>query len=323
MSQVSSQRFSFHGTGSELFVIYVVNVLLTIVTFGIYSFWARTKVRNYLWAHTEFDGDRFAYHGTGGELFSGYLRAMGVIILFAFVAMVGVPLLLAPVLGEQIAAALAVVIFYGGVAVLIPIGTVGGRRYRLNRTSWRGIRFGFHSPIGDFIRLFIGGGILTVLTLSLYLPFHSNNLRQYLVEGARFGSLPMKYDGEGRDLWGPYVIALLLTIPTLGLYWFWFAARRSRYYWEHTSFAGVHFTNTVTGGGLLGNTLGNALLVVFTLGLGFPWAQVRHNRYLCENLALEGTLDLADVQQQARSTSNGEGLAGALEVDALDLDIGM
>jgi uncharacterized membrane protein YjgN (DUF898 family) len=143
------------------------------------------------------------------------------------------------------------------------------------------------------------------------------------VDGARFGSVSLEYDGKGRDLWGAYALALLLTIPTLGLCWFWFAARRSRYYWEHTSLGGARFANTVTGGGLLTLTFTNALLVAFTLGLGFPWAQVRQHQYLSSNLSIAGPLDLAAVQQQAGSASEtGEGLAGALEVDALDMDVG-
>lgn len=323
MSTTNSQRFSFHGTGGDLFVVYVVNVLLTIVTLGVYSFWARTKVRRYLWAHTDFAGDRFAYHGTGVELLRGWLRAAGVMLLVGVVFLVGVPVAAAPVIGAEAANVAAVVLFYCALALLIPIGIAGGRRYRLHRSSWRGIRFGFRGQIGEFLRLSVVGGLLTVVTLSLYLPYHANNLRKHLVDGARFGSVPLEYDGKGRDLWGAYALALLLTIPTLGLCWFWFAARRSRYYWEHTSLGGARFANTVTGGGLLTLTFTNALLVAFTLGLGFPWAQVRQHQYLSTNLSIAGPLDLAAVQQQAGSASEtGEGLAAALEVDALDMDVG-
>src|SRR5262245_61908181 len=55
------RRLSFHGTGGTLFGIYVVNVLLTIVTFGIYRFWGRVKVRRFMMSQTSFEGDRLAY----------------------------------------------------------------------------------------------------------------------------------------------------------------------------------------------------------------------------------------------------------------------
>lgn len=40
------QPFSFSGSGSEYFRIWIVNLLLSIITLGIYSAWA--KVRHYL-----------------------------------------------------------------------------------------------------------------------------------------------------------------------------------------------------------------------------------------------------------------------------------
>ncbi|MEE8224479.1 MAG: DUF898 family protein, partial [candidate division NC10 bacterium] len=51
----------FHGTGGSLFGIHIVNMFLTVITLGIYYFWGKTKVRNYLWSQTDFAGDRFAY----------------------------------------------------------------------------------------------------------------------------------------------------------------------------------------------------------------------------------------------------------------------
>ncbi len=57
----SSQKLEYHGTGGTLLGISIVNLLLTILTLGIYSFWARTKLRRYFYAETELAGDRFAF----------------------------------------------------------------------------------------------------------------------------------------------------------------------------------------------------------------------------------------------------------------------
>ena len=76
---------TFHGNGGTLFGIHVVNVLLTLVTFGVYYFWAKTRIRGYLSGQTEIEGDRFAYHGTARELLLGTIKAVlvfGVPILF-------------------------------------------------------------------------------------------------------------------------------------------------------------------------------------------------------------------------------------------------
>ncbi|MDH5643397.1 MAG: DUF898 family protein, partial [Gemmatimonadota bacterium] len=68
-------RTRFHGTGGSLFGIHLVNALLTIVTFGLYYYWAKVRVRCYLFSQAEFAGDRFAYHGNARELIIGAVKA--------------------------------------------------------------------------------------------------------------------------------------------------------------------------------------------------------------------------------------------------------
>ena len=71
------RKLRFHGTGGSLYGIHIVNMLLTGLTLGIYYFWGKVKVRNYIFSQSEFEGDRFAYHGTGKELLIGWLRGNG------------------------------------------------------------------------------------------------------------------------------------------------------------------------------------------------------------------------------------------------------
>jgi uncharacterized membrane protein YjgN (DUF898 family) len=40
--------FEFRGTGGEYFRIWIVNLLLTILTLGIYSAWAKVRQLRYL-----------------------------------------------------------------------------------------------------------------------------------------------------------------------------------------------------------------------------------------------------------------------------------
>src|SRR5690349_12224081 len=75
---------TFHGQGSDLFEIHLFNILLNIVTLGIYSFWGKTRLRSYVISQTSFGEDRFAYHGTGKELFIGFLKGIALFVaLFA------------------------------------------------------------------------------------------------------------------------------------------------------------------------------------------------------------------------------------------------
>lgn len=310
-----SQRPRFRGSGSQLFGIQIVNLFLTIVTLGIYSFWGKVRVRKFVWGNTDFGGDTFAFHGTGKEILRGYSRAFLVfglpLLLLSFVDRFSIigpgPRMLGRILG------------YGIIVVAIAVATVGARRYRLSRTSWRGIRFSFRGRIFDYVKMFTGGMFLSLVTLGLYTPFFDTRRQAFLTSNTFFGNEKFAFDGKGRALFGPFLVAVLLTIPTVGLSWFWYVAKKRRYFWAHTRFGSLHFRATVTGGQLMRLYLGNWLLTLITLSLGRSWAVVRTMRLICRYLEVEGSMDVDRIQQQAQSASTtGEGLA-----DFMDGDFGL
>lgn len=297
----------FHGDGGALFAIHIVNVLLTLVTLGFYYFWAKTRVRHYLFSQTEIEGDRFAYHGDGQELLLGTLKA-GLVF--------GLPIVMLNLVRDVMEVPDVVKVGAGVISgslvfLFFPIALVGARRYRLSRTSWRGIRFSFRGQVWDLIKIFINGSFYAAITLGFYMPFFLVNRQAYLVTHSYFGSQRFQFTGRGKDLLSPFVVALLLTLPTLGLCWVWYLAEKRRYFWAHTHLRGARFSYSVTGGALLGLWVVNLLLLLGTLGLAWPWVRTRNIRFAFDNLALVGALDLARIQQEARQASSiGEGLSG-------------
>ena len=313
----SVQHLRYLGTGGAILVMGLKHALLTIVTFGIYAFWARNNMRVFHYSHTELGGEPFSYHGTGGELFKGSIKAgliiFGISFLFALV-----PSLL---LGEtqqtvQIMMALAL---YPVVIGLSLAAVVLARRYRFSRSSWRGIRFSYHGRVGEYIPMVIKGVFLSVITLGFYSPRFANERRAFLVNNTRYGTEPFIYEGTARPLYGEFIKAFLLTIPTLFLSWIWYGAFVQRYQWSQTRVAGARFLCTVTGGGLLSLHVTNLLLVVFTLGIGTPWAIARMHQYAADNLVMRGAPDWAAIHQRAEAAgATGEGLA-----EGLDIDVGL
>lgn len=166
--EVPPQTYKLHFSGSAgtLFGIFVRNVFLTLITFGIYYFWGKTRVRAYLFGQTSFADDRFVYHGTGAELFKGFLKGL---VIF------GLPLLVLDLLGNASALPTGVRVLAGLLSVLLvltlsAVAVVAAQRYRLSRTSWRAIRFSFRGGIKAFVKLFLAGTLLTGVTLGLYYP---------------------------------------------------------------------------------------------------------------------------------------------------------
>ncbi|MDH5640254.1 MAG: YjgN family protein, partial [Nitrospira sp.] len=94
--------------------------------------------------------------------------------------------------------------------LFIPVAIVGARRYRLTRTSWRGIRFSFQGKVSDFMKLWLSGYALTGLSLGLYYPYFAAKKQAFLTRHSYFGSEPFKFSGEGSRLFRPF-LAIYLT----------------------------------------------------------------------------------------------------------------
>ncbi|GAB1481286.1 hypothetical protein MASR2M78_01010 [Treponema sp.] len=67
------KQFKFEGRGGEIFSLYLVQFLLTLITLGIYAPWAYAKIYKYFATKTSLDGKPFDFTGTGGEMFSLFL----------------------------------------------------------------------------------------------------------------------------------------------------------------------------------------------------------------------------------------------------------
>jgi uncharacterized membrane protein YjgN (DUF898 family) len=303
-------RLSFFGFGGSLFGMHLVNVCLTILTLGLYSFWAKVKVRSYLYSQTQCAGDRFAYHGTPRELLNGAGRAT---LLF------GLPYLIlsmapryfgmgaANVISGQVLSTILFMLF-------VPVAVMGARRYRLSRSSWRGIRFSFRGKAVEFMKLFLKGSLLTTVTLGAYYPLFEVRRQAYLINHSYLGSAPFSFDGDRYGLARSFVGSVLLLPFTFGCSWFWYVAARQRYFWNHSTFCGGRFVCTILGWPLCKLKLGNGLLLLGSLGLAWPWTTVRNVRFLFDNLRLNGAMAVESIARDELATNaTGEGLSSFLD----------
>ena len=68
-----AKPFEFRGNAKEWFGIWIVNMLLSIVTIGIYSAWAKVRTKKYFYNHTYVEERNFDYHATGKQILVGRL----------------------------------------------------------------------------------------------------------------------------------------------------------------------------------------------------------------------------------------------------------
>ena len=133
-SQNNTQhQMHFRGTGGEYFAIWLVNILLTAITLGIYSAWATVRRRRYFYGNTELNGDRFDYHAQPMQILKGRLLVIGGVILFYILLFIN------PLLGM-----VAMLAFLA----LIPWIIIRSWRYNAIMSSYRGVRFNYLCQTG-------------------------------------------------------------------------------------------------------------------------------------------------------------------------------
>ena len=127
----------FTGSGREYFRIWIVNLLLMFVTFGIYYPWAKVRRLRYFHANTLVGGEPLGFHANPVKMLKGYFL-MG--ILFAVYSAAGN--------FSALAGFLAFVI----VVAIGPALLKSSMQFRLANTSWRGLRFHFKGSVGGAYR---------------------------------------------------------------------------------------------------------------------------------------------------------------------------
>jgi uncharacterized membrane protein YjgN (DUF898 family) len=208
-------RFEFTGSGSEYFRIWIVNLLLTLLTLGIYSAWAKVRREKFFYQHTRLAGAGFDYHGRPAAILRGRILAF---------ALIGVAY--AEFFGPVVKFAAWAVLL-----LLLPWLMQRSLRFRLANSSYRGLRFGFDGTARQAYRIVGGFALLAVLLLAIPVTFISNGAgpvlallvpagalviypllhaswRQYAIRHASFGNAPFSGTFERRPFVGIYFSAL-------------------------------------------------------------------------------------------------------------------
>src|SRR4029079_19562721 len=100
---------------------------------GFYLFWVATDVRRFLWSNTEIAGEPLEYAGTALELLLGFLIAIAILIpVYAGIFLAALDL---GTIGK-----ISGVAGFATLAILGQYAIYRARRYRLERTTYRGPR---------------------------------------------------------------------------------------------------------------------------------------------------------------------------------------
>ncbi|MBX2903207.1 MAG: DUF898 family protein [Chitinophagales bacterium] len=313
MDGIKRTRFKFHGSGSALLGIYFLNLIFVILTLGLYYPWARAKLIQYFYGETELEGSRFQFHGTGKEMFLGFIKAVAV-VAFLYAALFAAQL--SGIAAVRIGAfALYFLVFIA----IVPFAIHGALRYRLSRTSYKGIHFGYRGNLKELVVLFVKGTLLSIVTLGIYGPWFEAAYRQYTIGKIRVGNASLEYDGGGNTLFLIHFKGIVFSILTLGVYVFWYIKNLYHFQINHVKIrqgnTSFRLNTSVTAGDVFAITIAT-YAALFTLGLALPWAVVYSYRVILNSISIEEGFDPEQLEQTEEdyNDATGEDLTDMLDI---------
>ncbi len=200
----------YEGRLRELLPLVLLNTMFSLITFGIYRFWGKTNIRRYLWSRVSLLGQPLEYSGTGMDLFVGFLIIVcilvpiGVCSFLLPVVLLGYGITFGPVLAQGF---LGLLFFY-----LSHVAVYRAQRYRLSRTSWRGICSELNGSSVTYANQATLCTFLMFISLGLAYPYMQVKLLKYRVEHATFGGVTFEFGANVRTLMHAWVICLSTTI---------------------------------------------------------------------------------------------------------------
>jgi uncharacterized membrane protein YjgN (DUF898 family) len=335
--------FDFHGKAVEFWKIWIVNVLLSVITLGIYSAWAKVRTTRYFYGNTELDGHRFNYLATPIQVLKGRIIA---VILFCLYYVISS---LFPIAGVFLVFAL---IF------LFPFFICSSLRFNLRMSSYRNVKFDFKGQYIEALVNFLILPIASVFTLYLALPWVLKRIDSFLISNVSYGDKQFKPELSTSKYYTASLITLLFMFIAFGLFavvmgmvgmsFAQFAAEEtpqmswalvvmfafyiiiinvvSAYYqatirnhmFNNTEVETVaKFNSTFDFLSLAWLHLSNLLLIMCTFALAYPWAKIRAAQYAIDRTQVklsdekEKVIDRLGEQQSAI----GDELANVFDVD--------
>ena len=321
-------EFRFRGSGGEYFKIWIVNVLLTIMTLGVYSAWAKVRRERYFYSNTWLDDHAFEYLADPLEILKG--RA----VVFAVISLSVLLIRYHPWLEPGL---------WVCFIVLTPWIIVKSMRFRLSRTAYRNIRFAFNGTVGETAKAFLLWPGLVPLSLGLLLPYAMYRQKRLLVECSSYGLTPFYFHARPGEFYrviglaaligvfgGAVAVGASMLIPGTGLFlvavpliMFLFAfvqAHLQNLVYNNVQLDQYGLQSNFEVRKLLWIVLTNVLGTALTMGLFTPWAKVRLARYRAECMKIQGDGELEHflADQSRKVDSLGEEFG-----DAFDLDLAL
>jgi uncharacterized membrane protein YjgN (DUF898 family) len=343
-----SHQMEFTGTTGEFFGIWIVNVVLTILTLGIYSAWAKVRTHRYFYSNTKLAGTPFEFLANPIQILKGRLIAYVFVIVMSVAAQLQLFYIFIPIY-------LLLIIGFPWLIYL-------SLRFRARYSAWRGLKFRFVDGVFESYVNFMFKPLLAGLTMYLLVPWAKMSQHEYIGNGHRFGGKRFTFQGELGKYYKPFLIAMgigiiggmlffgiliaamvasggigdgadpeklksfnLILMPFIFVFYglmfalsFYVQTKYLNLLWNGLRLGAHSFVSTLRAREMIWLYFSNGIVILLTLGLGIPWAMIRMARYRAQHFVF---VSAGSMDEFTAEFESGRGAAGEELADALDLDL--
>lgn len=333
-------KVAFHGSGKEYFSIWIVNLLFTILTLGIYSAWATVRNNRYFYSNTEVDGHRFSYLAEPIQVLVG--RIIGVSLFATY--------FLAASFSPAAAMVVMLVLF-----ALIPVLVCLGASFRMRMTAYRNIRFNFQKDYGRAYLVFVVYTLIGMFSAGLLYPWALHKIDEFMHSRVTYGDKKLipklavgeyykasilaflaalaiaflgflamsvgdlaTFDENGQagpmTMMAMFLTYALMIVVSSTIY----HARIRNHVYNNSTFTDVaSFTSSVKISDLFILRITNLIMLIVSLGFLMPWIKVRTLKFYANatEVNIEAGADKVLPDQTQTGNAVGEEVASAFDID--------
>ncbi len=287
-------QLRFTGTLSEYFKIWIVNLALTLITFGVYYAWAKVRTKKYFYDNTILAGSGFAYTALPLDIFKGWLLAASFFLVYSIATKISM---------------ISALLFAAALIMLTPWMVMKSLMYRARHSTYHGMHFTFNSNYNDAVYCFLLLPIAAILSAGLLIPYTLFQQKKFLVENHTYGNFQFSFvstpfafykvaivsftlmfvsgigasflhaSPEPYNLLAPVELALVYTYAIA-----FFNAGITNLTYKAITLRHNSFDANLRAHELLGLYIVHAFALVFSLGFLYPWVKIRMTRYRCKHI---------------------------------------
>lgn len=347
----------FKGSSKEYFRIWIVNLCLTLLTFGFFSAWSKVRKKRYFYSHLVLDDTPFQYLGQPVPILKG--RIIAVILFLLYYLSRNVFTGLFPY-------ALVIGFF------LAPWVIVKSLAFNCRYSAYRNMTFRFNGNYSGALKVVFVWGLIpsfiigtlfdwwgklwlagiVFLMFGILFPYWLRRFKDFIISNTSYGGQTATFEVTGGTFFQIYVVsgliilgflfvigmttaigssvikgsAYIIMLTVIPLYfgyilaYAYVQANITNAVWKGSRLGPIRFLCTLKSVDLAKLYITNAIGIIISCGFLIPWAVIRTFQYRIDHTRVINTSDL--MAFQGDSGSDVDAVGGEL-TEFFDMDLSL